>query len=202
MDGLSFKKTNLRFVAAIHIRLCVIRSWKKNVGNAATKVRKMCAIQNDYSTTTAERYVRESEWNARYWKQILISFSCCYWFPFHLKLNQSDIRPTHTLHRTIFIELYSTWYTMIYCSQLYFWHFVSPFTLLLRSFLFNMYPVLDPNSINIRWQVWKLSAVINDCKKYHKCSFASFLTPMTPLWESNYLMNKIYMKTPNVLHGL
>lgn len=145
---------------------------------------------------------RESEWIARYWKQILISFSCCYWFPFHLKLNQSDIRPTHTLLRTIFIELYSTWYTMIYCSQLYFWHFVSPFTLLLRSFLFNMYPVLDPNSINIRWQVWKLSAVINDCKKYHKCSFASFLTPMTPLWESNYLMNKIYMKTPNVLHGL
>ena len=37
-----------------------------------------------------------------------------------------------------------------------------------------MYPVLDggavldPNSINIRWQVWKLSAVINDCKKYQK----------------------------------
>ena len=29
----------------IHIRLCVIRSWKKNVGNAATKVRKMRAIQ-------------------------------------------------------------------------------------------------------------------------------------------------------------
>lgn len=43
--------------------------------------------------------------NARYWKQILISFSCCYWFPFHLKLNQSDIRPTHTHN---FRELYST----------------------------------------------------------------------------------------------
>ena len=34
--------------------------------------------------------------------------------------------------------------------------------------LFDQCAVLDPNSINIRWQVWKLSAVINDCKKYPK----------------------------------
>ena len=119
------------YIAAIHIRLCVIRSWKKNVENAAaTKVRKMCAIQNDYSTTTAERYVRESEWIARYWKQILISFSCCYWFPFHLKLNQSDIRPNRRSH---------TVYNLASQSFMLYKHNISPFSFSTAHFFFSIH---------------------------------------------------------------